>query len=101
MVVVGTGNTVTLSGADVPTQPKALVTVTVIGPSTPTFTPCVVAPLDHTYEAPEEATSVENAPAHTVVGEAAVIVGTKAGAALTVISLETALQPAALVTVTK
>ena len=60
----------------------------------------VVAPLDHAYEAPEDAVRVTEPPAQNVVGPEAVIEAVGSGLTVTAVAAEVAEQPFASVTVT-
>jgi len=66
--------TVTTVGDDVAVQPDASVTVTVNVPDALTVIDCVVAPLDHKYDAPPVAVSVTLPGVQNVVGPDGVIV---------------------------
>ena len=84
-------------GADSAVHPDELVTLTAYVPVTAVIL-CVVAPLLHRYDDPEEAVSV-TVPPHCITVPAGEIVAVAAGAALTT-ALVDPVHPPALVTVT-
>lgn len=92
--------TVTVTGAEVLLH-APLVTMTVNVPLLVTLIDGVVAPLDHKYVPVPPAVSVTLPPAQNVVGPLGVIVATGVGSTVTVVGADIALQPLALVTVTK
>ena len=61
---------------------------------------CVVAPVDHRYDAPLDAVSVTEPPGQNVVGPPSVIVAAGSGFTVTVTGAEVALQPWESVVVT-
>lgn len=83
MVAAGRVFTITSVSAEVEEQPDALVTVTEYKPLEFTVIDCVVAPLLHNHELPDDAVNTTDPPVQKVVGPLARIVA--AGAALTVI----------------
>jgi hypothetical protein len=97
----GSGLTVTAVAALVALQPLALPTVTLYEPDALTAMDCVVAPVDHRYDALAGAVSVTEPPAQNVVGPLGVMAGV-AGLALTVTPVDALVveQPFAFVTVT-
>jgi len=102
-VIVGVAGftlTVTLVGALVALQPFAFVTVTLYEPLVVTLIDCVVAPVDHEYDAAAGAVSVTEPPAQNVVGPLGVIVEVGNGFTVTEVAALVALQPFAFVTVT-
>jgi hypothetical protein len=101
MCGAGTGLTVTVAAALVAEQPAALVTVTEYEPLLFAVIDGVVAPFDQRYDAPLDAVSVTLPPAQKVVGPLAVIVATGAALTVTAVGADVALQPFALVTVTR
>jgi negative regulator of sigma E activity len=89
-----------VNGAEVAEQPLAFVTVTVTVCVAASVTLCVNAPLDHAYAAPEEATSVTEAPWQNAFPLSEVMFATGFAFTTTDVTAEVAEQPFALVTVT-
>jgi ACT domain-containing protein len=97
--VTGAGFAVTTLAADVAVQPLASVTVTVYEPATDTVMDCVVAPVDQRFPVADEEVSVIVEPVQKDEGPEIVGV-TGAGAAVTTLAVDVAVQPLASVTVT-
>jgi hypothetical protein len=96
---IGAGLTVTVVGDDVPLQVPSL-TVTVNVSLLVTLIDCEVAPFDQRYDTPALAVRVTLPPSQNVVGPDGVIVGIGVVTAVTLVTADVALQPAASVTVT-
>jgi hypothetical protein len=103
-VITGTARawTVTLTGALVAVQPfAASVTVTVNDPLALTAIDRVVAPFDHSHDAPSDAVSVTLPPAQNVVLPVGVIDAGAAVCTVTTVAADVAEQPETSVTCTE
>ena len=100
IVAAGNGFTVTTVAADVAEHPLLSVIVTAYEPDVFTVIACVVAPLLHNQDVPDDAVSVTDPPAQKVTGPLAVIVAVGNGLTVTDVAADGAEHPPALVTVT-